>query len=87
MTWKRLQVGSSCNSRFTCCIPLSIDIFDRALAMKIVQKDTNQLVPLILARAGYERRQLDESNEGTLLFSSSEPFTRFHRRGCITYID
>lgn len=58
---------------------LTIDVFDHALAMKIVQKDASQLVPLVLARAGYERRQLDESNEGMLSFQSGERFTRFHR--------
>ncbi|KAF9527604.1 hypothetical protein CPB83DRAFT_934295 [Crepidotus variabilis] len=35
------------------------DVFDRAISTKLIQTDSNQLIPVILARAGYEKRQLE----------------------------
>ncbi|KAF5315056.1 hypothetical protein D9619_007334 [Psilocybe cf. subviscida] len=40
------------------------DIFDRAIATKVVQKDIDQLAPLILARGGYEKRNLEIGKGG-----------------------
>lgn len=36
--------------------------------MKVVSLDLNQIVPLVLARAGYEKRQLEVGNEGISMF-------------------
>ncbi|CAK5284383.1 unnamed protein product [Mycena citricolor] len=38
------------------------DVFDKALATNLLQSDVEQLVPLLLARAGYDRRQFEASN-------------------------
>lgn len=36
------------------------DVFTRALETKMVQQDPEQLISLVLARASYERRKVDE---------------------------
>jgi len=35
------------------------DVYARALESKVVQQDLEQLIPLILARASYERRRIE----------------------------
>ncbi|KXN88177.1 hypothetical protein AN958_07636 [Leucoagaricus sp. SymC.cos] len=35
------------------------DVFTKALETKVVQQDPEQLIPVILARAGYERRRIE----------------------------
>ncbi|KDR82688.1 hypothetical protein GALMADRAFT_57506 [Galerina marginata CBS 339.88] len=39
------------------------EIFNRAVDAKVVQTDIEQLAPLVLARAGYEKRLLEAGNE------------------------
>lgn len=48
------------------------DVFTRALETKVIQQDPEQLIPVILARAGYERRRVesgraDEDGLATLI--------------------
>ncbi|KAJ6619546.1 hypothetical protein B0H10DRAFT_2367855 [Mycena sp. CBHHK59/15] len=38
------------------------DIFDKALATNLIQADVEQIVPFILARAGYEKRRFEASD-------------------------
>lgn len=38
------------------------DIFNRAFDTKMVQQDVDQIVAVILSRAGYERRRLETGN-------------------------
>ncbi|TDL22101.1 hypothetical protein BD410DRAFT_788782 [Rickenella mellea] len=46
------------------------DVYDRALATGLLQKDAEQLVPLVLARAGYEKRIVESSAEGERNFET-----------------
>jgi len=39
------------------------DIFNRAFDTKMIQQDVDQIVALILSRAGYERRRLEVGND------------------------
>ncbi|CAA7261390.1 unnamed protein product [Cyclocybe aegerita] len=39
------------------------DVYNRALEAKMIQADLNQLIPVVLARAGYEKRQLEAGSE------------------------
>jgi len=39
------------------------------MGTKAVSLDINQIIPLVLARAGYERRRLDMGNEGTQILN------------------
>lgn len=39
------------------------------MGTKAVSLDINQIIPLVLARAGYEKRRLDEANEGTQILN------------------
>jgi hypothetical protein len=41
------------------CLTLDTAAYERALATKLVQSSAEQLVPLVLARAGYERRRIE----------------------------
>ncbi|KAJ3513576.1 hypothetical protein NLJ89_g2871 [Agrocybe chaxingu] len=38
-------------------------VYDRALEAKMIRADINQLIPVVLARAGYEKRQLEAGSE------------------------
>lgn len=40
------------------------DIYTRAVAIGLVQKDVEELVPLVLARAGYELRKIQGGTAG-----------------------
>lgn len=40
------------------------DIYDRALEAKLVQVDIEELIPLVLARAGYEKRKVEAGDAG-----------------------
>jgi squamous cell carcinoma antigen recognized by T-cells 3 len=42
-----------------------IDAYNRAISMKLVQTEVEQIVPLILARAGYEKRCIAAGKAGT----------------------
>lgn len=44
-----------------------VDVFDRAIGTKVAQQDVNQIILLILARASYEKRQLEAGDDGTSL--------------------
>lgn len=41
-----------------------IDVFDQALGMNLLQSDVEQIIPVILARAGFEKRQIEAGNAG-----------------------
>lgn len=45
-----------------------IDVYAKALSNPVVQKDVEQFIPLVLAKAGYEKRHLKGE------FYSSRPF-------------
>jgi hypothetical protein len=45
------------------------DVYDRAMGTKAVSLDVNQIIPLVMARAGYEKRRLDMGNEGTQILN------------------
>ena len=38
--------------------------------MKLIQSDIDQLAPVVLARASYERRRLEAGSEGFFFFHS-----------------
>jgi squamous cell carcinoma antigen recognized by T-cells 3 len=40
---------------------MSSELFSRALATNVLDKEVEQIVPLFLARAGFERRQIESS--------------------------
>ena len=40
------------------------DIFQKALDTKLIQSDVEQIVPVILARAGAEKRQIESGRAG-----------------------
>jgi squamous cell carcinoma antigen recognized by T-cells 3 len=40
------------------------DIFTQAFGTNLLQTDVEQIVPVILARAGYERRRFEAGVEG-----------------------
>jgi hypothetical protein len=44
-----------------------LDVFDSAIAKNLIQKDVEQVVPVILARAGYEMRSIDLREGGEQL--------------------
>lgn len=39
----------------------SLDIYDKALSTNLLQSDVEQIVPVLLARSGYDRRQFEGS--------------------------
>lgn len=43
------------------CIP---EAFGRAMSMNVLQKDVEQVVPIVLARASYEKRLLEDDKAG-----------------------
>ncbi|KAF9483427.1 hypothetical protein BDN70DRAFT_799974 [Pholiota conissans] len=47
---------------FPLLIIFSAEIYDRALETNLVQSDIEQLAPLVLSRAGYEKRRLESGN-------------------------
>ncbi|KAJ6584742.1 hypothetical protein B0H19DRAFT_1319016 [Mycena capillaripes] len=51
LLWKHIPV-SNC----------SADIYDKALSTNLLQSDVEQLVPVLLARAGYDKRQFEPSD-------------------------
>lgn len=46
------------------------DVYAKALATGLVQRDVEQIVPLVLARAGYEKRQLETGGAVEEIFLS-----------------
>ncbi|PPR05354.1 hypothetical protein CVT24_007968 [Panaeolus cyanescens] len=69
VTWMFLDLPprrNACGSVLD--LPFILDIFGRAMDTKLIQTDAEQLVPLILARAGYEKRLLESGaqNEESL---------------------
>lgn len=42
------------------------DAYNRALSMNLIQHEVEQIVPLILARAGYEKRVIEAGKAGVL---------------------
>lgn len=44
-----------------------IDVFNQAFSTNMLQSDVEQIVPVILARAGYERRRMEADPEGESL--------------------
>jgi hypothetical protein len=40
------------------------EAFDRAMSMKVLQKDVEQVIPVVLARASYEKRLLEDDKAG-----------------------
>jgi hypothetical protein len=43
---------------------LILDIFQKSIDAKLIQKDVEQIVPVILARAGSEKRLLESGHAG-----------------------
>jgi hypothetical protein len=39
-------------------------LFQKALSTNLIQKDVEQIVPLVLARAGYEKRLIESGTAG-----------------------
>ncbi|KDQ62555.1 hypothetical protein JAAARDRAFT_121734 [Jaapia argillacea MUCL 33604] len=46
------------------------DAYARALSTNVIQKDVEQIVPLVLARAGFEKRQIETSKAGEDAFAN-----------------
>lgn len=42
-----------------------LDIYTKALSANLVQQDVEQIIPLALARAGYEVRRIESGTAGT----------------------
>jgi hypothetical protein len=40
------------------------DAFDRAMSTNLLQKDVEQIAPIVLARAGFEKRLLEDDKAG-----------------------
>ena len=49
-----------CRKRLT----LSTDAYEKTKAISPLQADVEQLVPVVLARAGYEKRRVEEGSAG-----------------------
>ena len=47
--------------------PTPPDIYTRAMETKLISADVEQLIPLVLARGGYEKRQLEGGKGGLCL--------------------
>jgi hypothetical protein len=43
------------------------DVFEGAMAKNLIQKDVEQVVPIVLARAGYEMRSIDLGKSGEIV--------------------
>ena len=56
------------------------EIFNRAIDVKLVQSDIDQLASVVLARASYERRRLEAGSEGSFFYGihGLEPLTLRH---------
>ena len=45
------------------------EIYEKGLATGLLQKEVDQYIPFALARAGYEKRLIENDNDGLLQFS------------------
>jgi len=45
----------------------NVGVYARALSTGLIQKDIEQIVPIVLARAGAERRKAEADPEGDLV--------------------
>lgn len=43
---------------------LGIDVFNKAFGTGLLEKDVEQIVPVVLSRAGYERRCIEAEQGG-----------------------
>ena len=55
------QNGHIEHGQWLTCIP---EAFGRAMSMNVLQKDVEQVVPIVLARASYEKRLLEDDKAG-----------------------
>ena len=47
----------------------TLDVYTRAFSVNLLQSDVEQIVPVVLARAGYEKRRIDLDTSGRALVS------------------
>jgi hypothetical protein len=72
-----IRIRSSLNSR-----NYSSDAYAKALSMNLLQSDVEQIVPIVLARAGFEKRQIETGDAGVILLRHHPGY---FLRSCFTF--
>lgn len=47
---------------------IHLAIYNQAFSTNLLQSDVEQIIPVTLARAGFERRRFEASDSGTLIY-------------------
>jgi len=58
------SVGLNSHIEYDQSLTCTPEAFGRAMSMNVLQKDVEQVVPIVLARASYEKRLLEDDKAG-----------------------